>query len=138
MRNLINAISELSNMFAQMEEKAKDKYNTSGLTQTQMHYLEVMNSLQNPNITELASALQLTKPTVTVALDKLIEKEYLVKVQSDADRRTSHLHLTEKGRSINNMHEYAHRRFAELMTENLEEDELQQLLLLLEKVVDKW
>ena len=121
-----------------MEELAKDHFGLQELSLTQMHYLEVMNSLQNPNITELASALQLTKPTVTVALDKLIEKEYLIKVQSDADRRTSHLHLTEKGRSINNMHEYAHRRFAELMTENLDADELKQLLALLEKMVAKW
>lgn len=138
MDNLIPIISKISHSLGEMEELAKDHFGLQELSLTQMHYLEVMNSLQNPNITELASALQLTKPTVTVALDKLIEKEYLVKVQSDADRRTSHLHLTEKGRSINNVHEYAHRRFAELMTENLEEDELQQLLLLLEKVVDKW
>ena len=72
-----------------------------------------------------------------MALDKLVEKEYVIKVQSDADRRTSHLHLTEKGRSINNMHEYAHRRFAELMSENLDADELQQLVVLLEKMVAK-
>lgn len=138
MDKIIPIISKISQTLGEMEELAKDHFGLQELTLTQMHYLEVMNSLQNPNITELASALQLTKPTVTVALDKLIEKEYLIKVQSDEDRRTSHLHLTEKGRSINQMHEYAHRRFAELMTENLEEDELQQLLLLLEKVVDKW
>ena len=138
MDKIIPIVSKISHTLGEMEELAKEHFGLQELTLTQMHYLEVMNSLQNPNITELASALQLTKPTVTVALDKLIEKEYLVKVQSDADRRTSHLHLTERGRSINNMHEYAHRRFAELMTENLEEDELQQLLLLLEKVVDKW
>ena len=36
------------------------------------------------------------------------------------------------------LHEYAHRRFAELMTENLDADELKQLLALLEKMVAKW
>ena len=138
MDNLIPIISKISHSLGEMEELAKDHFGLQELSLTQMHYLEVMNSLQNPNITELASALQLTKPTVTVALDKLIEKEYLIKVQSDADRRTSHLHLTEKGRGINNMHEYADRRFAELMTENLDADELKQLLALLEKMVAKW
>ena len=137
MDNLIPIISKISHSLGEMEELAKDHFGLQELSLTQMHYLEVMNSLQNPNITELASALQLTKPTVTVALDKLIEKEYLIKVQSDADRRTSHLHLTEKGRSINNMHEYAHRRFAELMSENLDTEELQQLVIILEKMVAK-
>ncbi|MDX9852685.1 MAG: MarR family transcriptional regulator [Tenuifilaceae bacterium] len=138
MDTIIPVISKISHTLGEMEELAKEHFGLQELTLTQMHYLEVMNSLQNPNITELASALQLTKPTVTVALDKLIEKEYLIKVQSDADRRTSHLHLTEKGRSINDMHEYAHRRFAELMKENLDPEELQQLLVLLEKMVEKW
>lgn len=138
MDKIIPIISKISQTLGEMEELAKDHFGLQELTLTQMHYLEVMNSLQNPNITELASALQLTKPTVTVALDKLIEKEYLIKVQSDEDRRTSHLHLTEKGRSINQMHEYAHRRFAEFMSENLDADELQQLLLLLEKMVKQW
>ena len=137
MEKIISIISKISHTLGEMEELAKEHYNLQELTLTQMHYLEVMSTLTNPNITELASELQLTKPTVTVALDKLIEKEYVIKVQSDADRRTSHLHLTEKGRSINNMHEYAHRRFAELMNENLEPEEMQQLIILLEKMTYK-
>ncbi len=138
MENIISIISKISHTLGEMEELAKDHFGLQELTLTQMHYLEMMNALENPNITELASALQLTKPTVTVALDKLIEKEYLVKVQSDEDRRTSHLHLTEKGRSINNMHEYAHRRFAELMQENLEPEEMESICKLLEKMVQTW
>lgn len=137
MERIIPIISKISHTLGEMEELAKEHYNLQELTLTQMHYLEVMSTLPNPNITELASELQLTKPTVTVALDKLIEKEYVIKVQSDADRRTSHLHLTEKGRCINNMHEYAHRRFAELMSENLEPDEMEQLIILLEKMTNK-
>ncbi|HPT53102.1 MAG TPA: MarR family transcriptional regulator [Bacteroidales bacterium] len=137
MEKIISIISKISHTLGEMEELAKEHYNLQELTLTQMHYLEVMSTLTNPNITELASELQLTKPTVTVALDKLIEKEYVIKVQSDADRRTSHLHLTEKGRGINNMHEYAHRRFAELMNENLEPEEMQQLIILLEKMTNK-
>lgn len=138
MDRIINIISKISHTLGEIEELAKEQFGLQELTLTQMHYLEVMNTLENPNITELATALQLTKPTVTVALEKLIAKEYLVKVQSDEDRRTSHLHLTEKGRSINKMHEYAHRSFAELMSENLDPDELQQLLLLMEKMVKQW
>ncbi len=135
MNKVIAIISKISHNLGEMEELAKEHFGLQELTLTQMHYLEVINSLQNPNITELASELQLTKPTVTVAIDKLIEKEYVVKVQSDADRRTSHLHLTEKGRRINNMHEYAHQRFAELMEESLEPEEIQQLIKLLDKLV---
>ena len=62
-----------------------------------MNYLETIDILDNPNITELAQQLKLSKPTVKVAIDKLIEKEYYIyKIRSDEDRRSAHLHLTEK------------------------------------------
>ena len=67
----------------------------------------------------------------------LIEKEYIKKVQSDEDRRNSHLHLTEKGRQINAMHAYAHERFSELIEETLTSDEMEKLVQILGKLVSK-
>jgi len=120
-----------------MEEFAREQLDLKKLTAVQMHYLEIINQLNNPNVTELATEMKLTKPTVTVAIDKLISKGFVCKVQSDEDRRSSHLHLTRKGMSINQMHEHAHAQFAELMQESLEETELEQLTILLEKLTTK-
>lgn len=120
-----------------MEELAREDHHLNDLTMAQMHYLEIINELENPNVTELATAMSLTKPTVTVAIDRLIQKGYVVKIQSDDDRRSSHLHLTKKGMQINTVHEQAHTRFVELMEEALEPDELEQLTVLLEKLTEK-
>jgi len=57
------------------------------------------------------------------------------KVQSDADRRSTHLHLTERGKLINHMHEYAHRRMAEEIEKKINADEIGQLSWLLEKIM---
>jgi DNA-binding MarR family transcriptional regulator len=135
MENMINIISKLTHMMGQMEEAAKEQFNLSSLTYTQLHYLEAINLLDNPNITELAIALKLTKPTVKVAIDKLSEKEFVFKVQSDEDRRSSHIHLTEKGKLINQMHEYAHKRIAESIANKLNNKELEILSGLLDKVI---
>jgi len=135
MNNLLEIISVLSNMIGQMEEASKEQFNLSSLTHTQLHYLENINSLGNPNITELAIQLKLSKPTVKVAVDKLIEKDYIFKVQSDEDRRSAHIHLTEKGKLINQMHDYAHRRIAEFLSQKLNKEELDELILLLNKVL---
>jgi DNA-binding MarR family transcriptional regulator len=137
MEKIVGIISKLSNNLAEMEELARKQLNLKELTLSQMHYLEILNALENPNVTELATEMQLTKPTVTVALDKLIQKGYISKVQSDEDRRSSHLHLTKKGMLINQMHEHAHDQFAELMKESLEPEELEQLTILLEKLTAK-
>lgn len=135
MDRIVNIIAKLSHSLGEMEELAKEHFQLQELTLTQMHYLEAISTLGNPNITELAHELQITKPTVTVTIDKLIEKEYITKVQSDEDRRNSHLHLTDKGCRINAMHDYAHQHFSELIKEALTPNEIEQLITLLEKLL---
>jgi len=128
-------MAKLSGYMGRMEEEAKEQFNFNELTITQMHYLEMISDLENPNLTELAIAMKLTKPTVTVLVDRLLEKELIYKVQSDADRRSTHLHLTERGKLINQMHEYAHRLMAEEIGKKIDAKEEIQLIQLLEKIV---
>jgi DNA-binding MarR family transcriptional regulator len=137
MTKLIHIISMISALIGNTEEEAKEQFNFLHLTNHQMHYLETIQVLKNPNITELAQQLRLSKPTVKVAVDKLIEKDYVYKIRSDEDRRSAHLHLTEKGKLINQMHEYAHRRIAESILRKLNGDELGMLEELLIKVLDE-
>lgn len=137
MKTLIDIVAIGSNMVGLMEEHAKEQFNLLNLTLTQMHYLETMNKLGNPSLTELAAALKLSKPTVKVAVDKLIEKDFVLKVKSDEDRRSAHLHLTEKGKLINTMHEYAHKRIAESISRKLSVEEQEQFILLMEKILKK-
>lgn len=135
MEILVKQILKLSHMIGQMEEAAIEQFNFSNLTHSQMHYLETISLLSNPNITELASYMELSKPTVKVAIDKLIEKELIFKVRSDEDRRSAHIHLAEKGKLINQMHDYAHKRIAEEFGNKLNKDEIEQLINILSKVL---
>jgi len=137
MKTLIDIVAIGSNMVGLMEEHAKEQFNLLNLTLTQMHYLETISKLSNPNLTELAGVLKLSKPTVKVAVDKLIEKDFVLKVKSDEDRRSAHLHLTEKGKLINTMHEYAHKRIAESILRKLNQEEQEQFILLMEKILNK-
>jgi len=136
-KNLIEIVSRLSNLIGRTEETAKEQFNLLNLTITQMHYMETINILDNPNITELALQLKLSKPTVKVAVDRLIERDYVYKIQSDEDRRSAHLHLTEKGKLINKMHDYAHKQIAESFTRKLNSEELETLVGLLTKVLSQ-
>jgi DNA-binding MarR family transcriptional regulator len=135
MNDLKEIIAKLSRMMGQEEEAAKEQFNLSSLTLTQMHYMETISVLGNPNITELAAIMNLSKPTVKVTVDKLIERDYVLKVQSDEDRRSAHIHLTEKGKLINQMHDYAHKRIAESIKSRLTIEEEECLIRVLEKVL---
>jgi DNA-binding MarR family transcriptional regulator len=135
MKDLVSIVSGLSVLMGQSEEAAREQFHLLSLTHTQMHYLETIDILNNPNITELAKSLNLTKPTVKVAVDKLIERDFLYKIQSDEDRRSAHLHLTEKGKLINQMHDYSHKRIAESLSRKLSREELEILTGLLNKIL---
>jgi DNA-binding MarR family transcriptional regulator len=137
MEKLVDYIAKLSREIGHLEEGAKEQFDFKELTLTQMNYLETISQLGNPNMTELATELNLTKPTVKVAIDKLIEKDFIYRVQSDEDRRSAHLHLTVKGKLINHMHDFAHKQMAELISSKLDQTEMGLLEMLLEKVFRK-
>lgn len=137
MEKLVEYIAILSREIGHKEEAAKEQFDFKELTLTQMNYLETISQLGNPNLTELSSELNLTKPTVKVAVDKLIEKGFIYRVKSDEDRRSAHFHLTVKGKLINHTHDFAHRQMAEQIVAKLEPAEVGLLEMLLEKVFRK-
>lgn len=137
MKKLVEAIAKLSREIGHMEEAAKDQFDFKELTLTQMNYLETISQLGNPNLTELATEMHMTKPTTKVAVDKLIEKDFIFRVKSDDDRRSAHFHLTVKGKLINHTHDFAHKQMAELILQRLDATEVGLLEMLLEKIFHK-
>jgi DNA-binding MarR family transcriptional regulator len=135
MKKLIEAIAKLSMSMESMEEEAKEKFNLKELTLTQMNYLEMISQLENPNFTVLALHMGLSKPTITVAVEKLIKRNFISKVKSVTDKRNSRLYLTEKGQLINEMHDYAHRMMAKLISKKLNKDEIDFLVQIFNRVM---
>ena len=60
--------------------------------------------------------MELTPPTVTVAINKLVLKGYVVKTKSTVDKRSVIVTLTRLGKKVN----AAHRYFHEQMVRNIE------------------
>lgn len=50
--------------------------------------------------TKVAKALAVTTPGVTIWLDRLEERGFLVRERSDVDRRTQNLSITRKGQTL--------------------------------------
>lgn len=134
MSNLTGAISYLSDLIAEVLEETLDATEFDDLTQQQLHYLKVIVKLGNPTLTELAKELGVTRPTVTVLVDKLAEKGYIKRVKSDEDRRVMHLHIDKKGAKINTLREAAHERVTEIIRSDLSETETEVLTGLLIKI----
>ncbi|MEG1573864.1 MAG: MarR family transcriptional regulator, partial [Bacteroidales bacterium] len=113
----------------------KDTSDAKDLTSTQINYLETIQELGNPNITELSTTLGLKKPSVTIVVDRLVMKGCVYKIHSDDDRRSSHLHLTEVGKQINMRHDFAHEYLTGVVEKKLNTEELKTFSEILDKII---
>jgi DNA-binding MarR family transcriptional regulator len=129
-----NTVEMISQLMGELESKAFEIEGFSDITMNQMLYLETISRLGEPTFGDLADQLGVTPPSVSVIIKKLIETGYIRKIQSDLDRRVYHLHLTEKGKRFNELHNEVHQLLARRITENLNQNEIDSLAVLLEKI----
>lgn len=83
---------------------------------------------------KIADHLMLAVSTVTGIVDKMVQKEYVVRERTDEDRRIVKVTLTGKGQEIFDMNMDTHMEFSHGMLQGLNEDEQEILLVLLRKV----
>ena len=134
---LVELIELLTKLIGDWEMQFVQQYTGEGFTIRQLEYIDVINTLGNPNLGEIAKALKLSKPSVTAIVEKLAAKGYIQKFQSDEDRRSFHVHLSAKGKKLVKMHDETHQKIADLFQSNLNEKDLKALVTLLNKVVSK-
>ena len=95
---LLEFINTLDLSLKQQQKEAGSTLGFSKLTVHQLQYLDAINDLENPTITELAKKLHITKASVTVGVNKLIKMGFVSKTQSKADKRVFRVSLKESGR----------------------------------------
>jgi len=134
---LVELIEIITKLIGDWEMQFVQQYTEEGFTARQIEYIDVIARLENPNLGEIARALQVSKPSVTAIVDKLTEKGFIEKCQSDEDRRSFHVHLSAKGKKMSRLHNETHQRIADLFSKNLDEKDLKTLVALLNKIVSK-
>lgn len=135
MHNIEELINIILNKSEQLEELAKQKTDLKNLTVKQLYCIELIHSMKNPTLSELAAKLKITKASTSVMLDRLEEHGFIKKVKSDNDRRSAHVHLTNKGDKAAHLHADVHKQFAALLTKELTDSEKDILIVLLNKAI---
>ena len=128
-------IEKLSQSMEQYETEAFNNSSLSNLTPTQVHYLDAIFHLEDPKISELATYLNVSKPTVTFALNKMEKQGFVIKTQSDEDRRFFSIQLTPKGKELAKFHDEIHKSYSDIFKQVLNKKELKTLEALLGKVL---
>lgn len=137
MSELKNIVERLTRLLSTMEEQVLSNKELSTLSMRQLNYLDLIRSFKYPKVSDLVESLEVAKPTVTVALNDLIKKGYVIKIRSKHDRRVLNLELTDKGKKINRIHDNAHKRIVNQIFNCLNQKEVDQFQSLVKKILEK-
>jgi DNA-binding MarR family transcriptional regulator len=135
--SLVELIEILTKLIGDWEMQFVQQYTDEGFTPRQLEYIDTIHRLGNPNLGEIARALNLSKPSVTAIVEKLAVKGYIQKFQSDEDRRSFHVHLSARGKKLVEIHNETHQKIADLFRKNLDEKDIKTLVRLLNKMFAK-
>lgn len=125
---------DLFNNILRIEERALHEAETKDLSVTEMHTIEAIGTSGERSMSEVAKKLNITVGTLTIAINKLIGKGYVVRRRIEEDKRVVLVGLTERGLEANRIHERFHDEMVKATIEQLSEKEEEILIGALRKL----
>ena len=105
---LNQALKDMFYSVLRLQEQSVSKLANGNLSRTEMHALEIVQDIPEATLTQIADMLGVTKATVSVSVNRLVEKGYLEKTRAEDDGRKSILKLTESGELMCKKHKQFH------------------------------
>ncbi len=121
----------------ELEEQAIITQEYQDITNNDMHVIEAIGVGEPKNMSTIAKLLSVTVGTLTIAMNSLVKKGYVLRERGKEDRRVVYISLSEKGLRAYRHHEEFHRQMIEAVLENLTEDETESLVKALAKL-ERW
>lgn len=112
----------------QILEESELKKNRLNLSISEMHLIELIVKEEGMTVSEIAQRLKVTKPSVTVAVNKLVQKGYCEKRRTEDDGRAVRVMLTQAGKKVEAFHRRCHRSMIREISDDLTEEEKADLL----------
>jgi DNA-binding MarR family transcriptional regulator len=126
---LNNMIVNTFNSILKVEQEIIQSFSNYNLTIAEIHLLEQVGYYpEKCTISELASSLKVKLPTVTVAVNKLVTKNCLLKEKNPIDTRSINISLTETGKKINRVHIGFHKKMISDLSEGMSDKEIELLI----------
>ena len=124
------------NAILRVEEKSLKQVGNGELSIAEFHTLECISQGEECRRTvgEIAEALGVTVPTVTICVNKLVKKGYVTKTRSEKDARIAIIELTSEGKKMNRLHRYFHEQMVMAISHEFNEEEIDCLLRCIRKL----
>lgn len=129
-RELIDLLKKLMDMGAGQPPAAR-----TGLSPTQVNIVDLLIDHKHLTVKELSRLLELSPPTVSVAVKKMEGNGLILKSSSSRDGRVTILELSEKAENLYREIEHYRKAKVKKLMSNLNREEQRTFLLLLDKAV---
>jgi DNA-binding MarR family transcriptional regulator len=88
--------------------KHKDDDILEGLSLAEVHCVDRIGSIDQPNVTKIANSMRLTRGAISKVCKKLIGKAIIEDYQDPSNRKEVYFRLTESGRTVFHQHQRVH------------------------------
>lgn len=114
----------------QIEEHMVKGAKSLNLSIGEIHLIEAVAKGQEEGktISELSEMQSISLPSVTLAINKLVKKGYVIKNKSPQDGRVVNVTLTKRGQKVNNVHQHFHKLMIASVTDALSQEELDAMV----------
>lgn len=135
-KSINNLMVHLFNDILKLEENAVITEEFKDITNNDMHIIEAVGLGEGSNMSMIARKLGITVGSLTTSMNSLVNKKYVVRERSEADRRIVYIRLTPKGEKAYRHHEEFHKKMVESVVEKLSEEEVKALSKALDGLVE--
>ena len=120
-----------------IEQKAIITEEFQDITNNDMHIIEAIGMNEPKNMSTIAREIPVTVGTLTIAMNSLVKKGYVLRERGKEDRRVVYISLTERGRAAYVHHARFHKAMIDSISDEMTSEEMELLIKTLTKL-DKW
>ena len=111
-----------------IEENSLIREEFKEISMNDMHIIDAIGNGEAKNMSSIAKLVGVTVGTLTIAMNNLVKKGYVVRTRSEEDRRVVLISLTEKGKKAYARHQEFHLEMIKAMREGLSDEQCLVLL----------
>ena len=134
---LNDALVKLFRDVMDLEEQAIITQEFQDITNNDMHVINAIGVGTTKNMSSIAKELSVTVGTLTISMNSLVKKGYVLRERGKEDRRVVYISLTERGRAAYVHHARFHKAMIDSISDELTSEEMELLIKTLTKL-NKW
>ena len=119
-----------------IEENSLIREEFKEISMNDMHIIDAIGDGNPKNMSSIAKIVGVTVGTLTIAMNNLVKKGYVIRTRSEADRRVVLISLAEKGKKAFKCHQEFHLEMIKARREGLSDEQCLVLMQAMKNLKD--